>query len=52
MRLIVGQLPIMFFHNLYYTLLTYDGRKSNKQQAKINEQGAKRNEQQAKSNEQ
>ena len=43
---------IVFFLNLYYTLITYGGRKSNEQQAKSKEQRAKSNKQQAKSNEQ
>ena len=30
----------MFFLNLYYTFKTYDGRKSNEQQAKSNKQRA------------
>ena len=41
-----------FFLNLYYTFITYDGLKSNKQQAKSNKQRAKSNEQRPKSNEQ
>ena len=40
------------FLNLYYTFITYDERKSNKQRAKSNEQRAKSNKQRAKSNEQ
>ena len=42
----------VFFLNLHYTFITYDGRKSNKQRAKSNAQSAKSNEQRAKSNEQ
>ena len=39
----------MFFLNLYYTFITYDGQKSNKQQAESNGQRAESNEQRAKS---
>ena len=42
----------VFFLNLHYTFITYDGRKSNKQRAKSNAQSAKSNEQQSKSNKQ
>ena len=42
----------VFFPNLYYTFITYDAPKSNRQPAKSNEQRAKNNEQRAKSNEQ
>ena len=42
----------VFFLNLHYTFITYDGRKSNKQRAKSNAQSAKSNEQRVKSNEQ
>ena len=42
----------VFFLNLHYTFITYDGRKSNKQRVKSNAQSAKSNEQRAKSNEQ
>ena len=42
----------IFFLNLYYPFITYDGQKSNKQQAKSNQQRAKINKQRAKSNEQ
>ena len=38
-------LSIVFFLNLYYTFITYDGRKSNEQRAKSNKQRAKSNEQ-------
>ena len=37
---------------LYYTFITYNGRKSNKQQAKSNEQRTKSNKQRTKSNKQ
>ena len=43
---------IVFFLNLYNTIITYDRRKSNKQLAKGSEQRAKSNEQRVKSNEQ
>ena len=42
----------MFFDNLYYAFITYDGQKSIEQRAKSNGQRGKTNEQQAKSNEQ
>ena len=42
----------MFFLNLHFTFITYDGRKSNRQRAKSYEQRAKINEQRSKSNEQ
>ena len=43
---------IVFFLNLYYTFITYDEPKSNKQPVKSNKQRAKNNEQWPKSNEQ
>ena len=43
---------IVFFLNLYYTLITYDGRKCNKQRANSNKQQAESNEQRPKSKEQ
>ena len=42
----------MFFPNLHYTFITYNGRKSNEQRTKSNKQRAKSNEQRGKSNEQ
>ena len=43
---------IVFFLNLYYTFIVYDGRKSNRQRTKSKEQRAKSNEQRAKSKDQ
>ena len=43
---------IVFFLNLYYTFIVYDGRKSNQQRTKSKEQRAKSNEQRAKSKDQ
>ena len=43
---------IVFFLNLYYAFITYDGRKCSEQRAKSNEHRAKSSKQQAKSNEQ
>ena len=43
---------VVFFLNLHYTFLTYDGPKSNEQRTKSNKQRAKSNKQRAKSNEQ
>ena len=45
-------LSIMFFLNLFYTFIIYDGQKINEQQAKSNHQQAKCNEQRGKSNKQ
>ena len=49
---LIKTFSIVFFLNLYYAFITYDGRKSNEQRAKANEQRAKANEQRAKTNEQ
>ena len=35
---LIKTFSVMFFLRLYYTFITYDGRKSNEQRAKSNEQ--------------
>ena len=49
---LIKKFSIVFFPNLHYTFITYNGRKSNEQRTKSNKQRAKSNEQRGKSNEQ
>ena len=37
---LIKTFSVMFFLSLYYTFITYDGRKSNEQRAKSNEKRA------------